>query len=120
MMDPAEDRYPCDAAELLGHRTLSALQGLEILREKAFENQDGQSGNSHDRRASAGGQVASAKCPRLSHGKVILGRGKKRDIVALIKASNEGRLENLIPIRHGRMPPVSICVFSRDDPDTGA
>ena len=66
------------------------------------------------------GKSLRERCPRLSHGKVILGRGKKRDIVALIKASNEGRLENLIPIRHGRMPPVSICVFSRDDPDTGA
>jgi hypothetical protein len=41
-------------------------------------------------------------CPRLSHGKVILGQGK-RDIVALIKSSNEGRLENLVPVRHGRM-----------------
>jgi uncharacterized protein (DUF2252 family) len=49
------------------------------------------------------GRSLRQRCPRLSHGKVILGQGKKRDIVALIKASNEGRLENLIPIRHGRM-----------------
>jgi uncharacterized protein (DUF2252 family) len=49
------------------------------------------------------GKSLREKCPRWSHGKVILGQGKKRDIVALIKASNEGRLENLIPIRHGRM-----------------
>ncbi len=49
------------------------------------------------------GKSLREKCPRSSHGKVILGQGKKRDIVALIKASNEGRLENLIPIRHGRM-----------------
>ena len=49
------------------------------------------------------GKSLREKCPRLSHGKVILGQGKKRDIVALIKSSNEGRLENLIPIRHGRM-----------------
>jgi uncharacterized protein (DUF2252 family) len=42
-------------------------------------------------------------CPRSSHGRVILGQGEKRDIVALIKESNKGRLENLIPIRHGRM-----------------
>jgi hypothetical protein len=48
------------------------------------------------------GKSLREKCPRLSHGKVILGQGK-RDIVAMIKASNEGRLENLIPIRHGRM-----------------
>ena len=49
------------------------------------------------------GKSLRKKCPRLSHGKVILGEDKKRDIVALIKVSNEGRLENLIPIRHGRM-----------------
>ncbi len=49
------------------------------------------------------GKALREKCPRLSHGKVVLGRGGKRDIVALIKASNEGRLENLVPIRHGRM-----------------
>ena len=49
------------------------------------------------------GKSLRQRSPRSSHGKVILGQGKKRDIVALIKASNEGRLENLIPIRHGRM-----------------
>jgi uncharacterized protein (DUF2252 family) len=49
------------------------------------------------------GKALRNKCPRLSHGKVILGQGKERGIVALINASNEGRLENLIPIRHGRM-----------------
>jgi uncharacterized protein (DUF2252 family) len=49
------------------------------------------------------GKSLRERCPRLSHGKVILGQGKKRDIVALIKGSNDGRLENLIPIRHGRM-----------------
>jgi hypothetical protein len=49
------------------------------------------------------GKSLREKCSRSSHGKIILGQGKKRDIVALIKASNEGRLENLIPIRHGRM-----------------
>jgi uncharacterized protein (DUF2252 family) len=48
------------------------------------------------------GKSKREKCPRTSHGKVILGQGK-RDVVALIKDSNEGRLENLIPIRHGRM-----------------
>jgi hypothetical protein len=46
------------------------------------------------------GKSLREKCPRLSHAKVIRGQGKKRDIVALIKASNEGRLENLIPIRY--------------------
>ena len=42
-------------------------------------------------------------CPRLSHGKVVLGQGKERDVVSLVKASNEGRLENLILICHGKM-----------------
>jgi uncharacterized protein (DUF2252 family) len=49
------------------------------------------------------GKALRDKCPRLSHAKVVARQGKKRDIVALIKESNEGRLENLVPIRHGRM-----------------
>jgi hypothetical protein len=49
------------------------------------------------------GKYLRGKCSRASHGKFILGQGEKRDIVALIEASNEDRLENLIPIRHGRM-----------------
>jgi len=53
------------------------------------------------------GKSLREKCPRLSHGKVVLGQDK-RDIIALIKASNEGRLENLIPIRHARMLPHGI------------
>ena len=57
------------------------------------------------------GKSLREKCPRLSHGKVILGQGKKRDIVALIKASNEGRLENLTPIRHGRMLQSAFAYF---------
>ena len=65
------------------------------------------------------GKSLRQKCPRLSHGKVILGQGEKRDIVALIKDSNEGRLENLVPIRHGRMLQSRVCIFSRHRPDTG-
>jgi uncharacterized protein (DUF2252 family) len=49
------------------------------------------------------GKALREKCPRSSHGKTILGQGDKRDIVALIEASNEDRVENLIPVRHGRM-----------------
>ena len=49
------------------------------------------------------GKALRDKCPRLSHAKVVARQGKKRDVVALIKTSNEGRLENLVPIRHGRM-----------------
>jgi len=49
------------------------------------------------------GKSLRDRCPRSSHGKVILGQGDQRDIVALNEASNKDRLENLIPIRHGRM-----------------
>jgi len=51
----------------------------------------------------AAGKALRKKCPRALHGKVILGQGADRDIVKLIKASNHDRLENLVPIRHGRM-----------------
>jgi hypothetical protein len=51
------------------------------------------------------------KCPRTSHGKVILGQGDKRDIVGLIEASNKDRLENLIPIRYGRMLQSAFAYF---------
>ena len=49
------------------------------------------------------GKALRLKCPRTAHSDIILGQGDKRDIVAIIQDSNEGRLENLIPIRHGRM-----------------
>ena len=56
------------------------------------------------------GKALREKCPRLSHGKIILGQGK-RDIVRLIEKSNNGRLENLIPIRHGRMLQSAFAYF---------
>ena len=49
------------------------------------------------------GKALRVKCPRTSHGKIILGQGDQRDIVALIDAQNKDRLQNLVPIRHGRM-----------------
>lgn len=57
------------------------------------------------------GKTLRDKCSRASHGKVVLGQGPKRDIVALIKASNEDRLQNLVPIRHGRMLQSSFAFF---------
>ncbi len=57
------------------------------------------------------GKSLREKCPLPSHGKVILGHGDKRDIVELIEASNEDRLENLIPIRHGRMLQSAFAYF---------
>jgi uncharacterized protein (DUF2252 family) len=57
------------------------------------------------------GKSLRENCPRASHGKVILGQGDKRDVVALIEASNKDRLENLIPIRHGRMVQSAFAYF---------
>ena len=57
------------------------------------------------------GKSLREKCPRVSHGKIVFGQGKTRDIVALIKASNEDRLANLIPIRHGRMLQSAFAYF---------
>jgi uncharacterized protein (DUF2252 family) len=57
------------------------------------------------------GKSLRDKCSRASHGKIVFGQGNKRDIVALIEASNEGRLENLIPIRHGRMLQSEFAFF---------
>ncbi len=51
----------------------------------------------------AEGKALRDKCPRTSHGEKVFGQGQKRDIVAMIEASNKDRLENLVPVRHGRM-----------------
>ena len=51
----------------------------------------------------AAGQSLRDRCSRARHGEVVLGQGKRRDLVALIESSNQGRLKNLVPIRHGRM-----------------
>jgi uncharacterized protein (DUF2252 family) len=57
------------------------------------------------------GKSLRDSCPRQSHGRAVSGRSKKRDIVALIKASNEDRVETLIPIRHGRMLQSEFAFF---------
>ncbi len=57
------------------------------------------------------GRALRGQCPRALHGKVILGQGDERDIVELIEASNEDRLDNLIPIRHGRMLQSAFAFF---------
>jgi hypothetical protein len=49
------------------------------------------------------GKALRGECPRVSHAKVVVRHGKKRDVVVLIEKSNEGRLESLVLIRHGRM-----------------
>jgi len=57
------------------------------------------------------GKSLREKCPRTSHGEVVLGQGEKRDIVKLIEASNKDRLPNLVPIRHGRMVQSAFAYF---------
>jgi hypothetical protein len=58
------------------------------------------------------GKSLRTKCPRAAHGSIGGGRGnKKRDIVALIKASNDDRVETLVPIRHGRMLQSEFAFF---------
>jgi len=57
------------------------------------------------------GKALRGECPRESHGKIVLGQGDKRDVVKLIQAQNEDRLENLIPIRHGRMAQSAFAFF---------
>jgi len=57
------------------------------------------------------GKSLRKKCPRESHRKVILGQGDKRDVVAMITSSNKHRLQNLVPIRHGRMLQSAFAFF---------
>jgi uncharacterized protein (DUF2252 family) len=57
------------------------------------------------------GKSLREKCLRTSHGEIVLGQGDKRDIVELIEASNEDRLQNLVPIRHGRMVQSAFAYF---------
>ncbi|TFU06202.1 DUF2252 domain-containing protein [Polymorphobacter arshaanensis] len=57
------------------------------------------------------GKTLRVNCPRDAHGKVIIGSDPDRDIVKLIKAQNKGRLENLLPVRHGRMSQSAFAFF---------
>jgi uncharacterized protein (DUF2252 family) len=56
------------------------------------------------------GKALRARCPRSSHGKVVLGQGD-RDVITLLEHSNKGRLADLIPIRHGRMLQSAFAYF---------
>lgn len=57
------------------------------------------------------GKKLRDKCLRKTHGDIILGQGDKRDVVTLINDSNEDRLKNLVPIRHGRMLQSAFAFF---------
>ena len=56
------------------------------------------------------GKALREKCPRTSHREIVLGQGE-RDVVKLIEAQNKDRLENLIPVRHGRMAQSAFAYF---------
>jgi len=64
----------------------------------------------NDQRLQAG-KALREKCPRASHSKVVFGQGQKRDVVGLIEASNEDRVDHLVPIRHGRMLHSAFAYF---------
>jgi uncharacterized protein (DUF2252 family) len=57
------------------------------------------------------GKALREKCLRTSHGEVVLGQGDQRNVVGIIGASNESRLENLVPFRHGRMLQSEFAYF---------
>ena len=59
----------------------------------------------------AAGKLLRNGCRRESHGKVIIGTDAGRDVIKLIKAQNEDRLENLLPVRHGRMAQSAFAFF---------
>ena len=65
------------------------------------------------------GKALREKCPRISHGEVVLGQGE-RDIVKLIEASNKDRLQNLDPDSPWADGSVRVRLFSRHGSDTSA
>ena len=50
----------------------------------------------------AAGRARRGKVPRSSHAGLSISR-KGRDVVAMLEASNRGRVPSLVPIRYGRM-----------------
>jgi uncharacterized protein (DUF2252 family) len=56
------------------------------------------------------GKELRQKCPRSSHGRVILGQ-TQRDPLALLEESDQGRVEELLPIRFTRMVESPFAFF---------
>jgi len=56
------------------------------------------------------GKALRQKCPRSSHGRVILGQ-TQRDPLALLEESDQGRVEELLPIRFTRMVESPFAFF---------
>ncbi len=50
----------------------------------------------------AAGKALRARVPRAAHAKLTIAR-KGREVVAMLEASNRGRVPSLVPIRYGRM-----------------
>jgi hypothetical protein len=59
----------------------------------------------------AAGKALRERCLRDSHGEIALRSKAKRDVLAICKVSNVDRLDNLIPIRHGRMAQSPFAFF---------
>src|SRR5271170_4093184 len=49
------------------------------------------------------GRALRVKCPREAHAEFQVDRDDREDPIELLIASSEGRIENLLPIRYGRM-----------------
>jgi uncharacterized protein (DUF2252 family) len=49
------------------------------------------------------GRAMRAACPREAHATFDVGRPRRKDPIKLLIASSEGRLDELLPIRYGRM-----------------
>lgn len=56
------------------------------------------------------GRVLRQHCPRSSHAELGF-TAEGRDVVAMIEASNEGRVANLIPVRYSRMVESPFAFF---------
>jgi uncharacterized protein (DUF2252 family) len=49
------------------------------------------------------GRALRAVCPREAHAEFEVSRARRKDPIKLLIASSEGRIEELLPIRYGRM-----------------
>jgi uncharacterized protein (DUF2252 family) len=65
---------------------------------------------SRDERKAAG-KALRATCARESHSEINIASRGKRDVVAIGQASDGDRLQNLIPIRNGRMAQSPFAFF---------
>jgi hypothetical protein len=88
------------APRCLGPTADAEQAGLDCVMERIWSVATKRIRNREHRQAA--GKALRDKCARLVHGKVLLGHGDTRDLIALINASTEGPVEALLPVRHGR------------------